>query len=282
MIRLFLELTKFRLSAAVTLSTLFAFVLGGGGDAALLARSALAVLLLALGVSALNQYQERDADGQMARTKRRPIPSGRVSPDAALVLAGTLILLATLMIYGALGVPGVLLFLFVPLWYNGVYTFLKRRSAFAVVPGGVLGVIPPAVGWLAAGRHPAEPEFLALGVLFFVWQVPHFWLLMARHHTDYRTAGFPTAIESFGPEGFRRVLYVWWMLTVCCALFAAGVFGVRTRPVLLLLLLLAAAAAFAGTRMLFRTLTPDRAGALFRGINLFLLGTVTLLSIDGL
>ena len=281
MIRLFTELTKFRLSAAVTLSAVFAFVLGGGSDVAALALCTLAVLLLALGVSALNQFQESEHDARMARTRRRPIPSGRITPGAALTLSAALIAAGMFLIHSALGYAGLLLFLFVPLWYNGVYTSLKRRSAFAVVPGGLLGVIPPAVGWLAAGRSLAEPEFLALGLLFFVWQVPHFWLLAAKYDADYRAAGFPTAVETFGPKGFRRVLFVWWMLTVLCGLFAAAVFGVHDRTVMALLLVLAAAATIAGIRMVYRTLTPARAGALFKGINLFLLGTVTLLSLSG-
>ena len=282
MIRLFMELTKFRLSAAVTLSAVFAFVLAKGGDWALLGLCTLAVLLLALGVSALNQYQEWEHDSRMARTKRRPIPSGRIAPSEALALSGALIVAATLLVFLELGYPGLLLFLFVPLWYNGVYTHLKKLSAFAVVPGGLLGVIPPAIGWLAAGRSLSEPEFLALGLLFFVWQVPHFWLLMAKYDHDYRAAGFPTVVEMFGPVGFRRVLFVWWMLTIICGLYAVGIFGVRSSAVLLLLSALSIAATLAGIQMLFRRLTPERAGVLFHGINLFLLATVTLLGIDGL
>ena len=282
MIRLFMELTKFRLSAAVTLSAVFAFVLAKGGDWALLGLCTLAVLLLALGVSVLNQYQEWEHDSRMARTKRRPIPSGRIAPSEALALSGALIVAATLLVFLELGYPGLLLFLFVPLWYNGVYTHLKKLSAFAVVPGGLLGVIPPAIGWLAAGRSLSEPEFLALGLLFFVWQVPHFWLLMAKYDHDYRAAGFPTVVEMFGPVGFRRVLFVWWMLTIICGLYAVGIFGVRSSAVLLLLSALSIAATLAGIQMLFRRLTPERAGVLFHGINLFLLATVTLLGIDGL
>ena len=277
-----MELTKFRLSAAVTLSAVFAFVLAGGEDTALLGWSTLAVLLLALGVSALNQYQEYKSDSRMARTKRRPIPSGRITPGTALAISAILIVAASLLAYRELGYSGLLLFLFVPLWYNGFYTHLKRRSAFAVVPGGLLGVIPPAIGWLAAGRSLMEPEFLSLALLFFVWQVPHFWLLMAKHEQDYQAAGFPTATEAFGPLGFRRVLFVWWMLTIFCGLFAAAVFGVRSSAVLLLLLVLVTLATVAGIRILMESLTPSRAGALFHGINFFLLGTVVLLSIDGL
>ncbi|WP_345993231.1 UbiA family prenyltransferase [Sulfurimonas sp. HSL-1716] len=281
MIRLFMELTKFPLSAAVTLSALLAFVLAGGKDIALLLWSVLAVLLLALGVSALNQYQERESDGRMPRTKGRPIPSGRITPNKALTVSVVLIVSASFLVYRELGYTGLLLFLFVPLWYNGLYTHLKRHSAFAAVPGGVLGVIPPAIGWLAAGRSLAEPEFFALALLFFVWQIPHFWLLMAKYQSDYRAAGFPTVIEAFGPVGFRRVLFVWWMLTVFCGLFAVVIFEVQNFAVLMLLSLLVIAAIAAGSRMLFVSLTPSRAGMLFHGINLFLLATVVLLGIDG-
>ncbi|MDD2357997.1 MAG: UbiA family prenyltransferase [Thiovulaceae bacterium] len=280
MIRLFIEVTKFYLSIAVTLSAVFSFVLARGEDMSILGGSTLAVLLLALGVSALNQYQERESDARMIRTKRRPIPSGRITPNTVLALSGTLIVTATLLVYLELGYEGTLLFLFVPLWYNGVYTPLKRYSAFAVVPGSLLGMIPPAIGWLAAGRSLGEPEFLALGLLFFVWQVPHFWLLMVKHHDDYQTAGFPTAMEVFGTLGFRRVLFVWWILTIFCALFVVGVFRVHSVILLLLLLILAMTAVFVGGRILLADLTPKLAGRLFHGINIFLLATVTLLSID--
>jgi len=275
-----MDLTKFRLSAAVTLSALFGFALAGGRDTAPLLPATLAVLLLALGVSALNQYQEWESDSKMIRTKHRPIPSGRITPNAALTLSLTLIAAGTLLVSAVLGTAGLLLFLFVPLWYNGVYTVLKRHSAFAVVPGGLLGMIPPAIGWLAAGRSLIDPQFFSLGLLFFVWQVPHFWLLAAKHDADYRAAGFPTAVAIFGDTGFRLVLCVWWMLTVLCGLYTAAIFGVKSYVVLLLLAALAVATVTAGGRIPFRQLTAERASTLFRGINLFLLGTMTLLSLD--
>lgn len=281
MIRIFLKLTKFPLSAAVTLSALFAYLLAGGKSMSVMSTTGLAVLLLALGVSALNQYQEREADAKMARTKGRPIPSGRITPGTALALSVILILSATVSIYMQLDYPGMLLFLFVPLWYNGVYTSLKKLTAFAVVPGGLLGTIPPAVGWLAAGRGLIEPEFLSLALLFFVWQVPHFWLLSAKYDADYRAAGFPTAMEAFGPAGFRRVLFVWWMLTIGCALFVAAIFGVKRLVTMGLLAAMTAASLLAGIGILRRNLVPKRAGMLFHGLNAFLLGTVMLLGIDG-
>lgn len=280
MIRLFLQLTKFPLSLAVTLSAVFGFFLAGGSDKTALALSTLAVLLLALGVSALNQYQERETDGKMARTRHRPLPSGRISPFAALLVSETLIALAMGLAYLKLGWAGLGLFLFVVLWYNGLYTSMKKWSAFAVVPGGVLGAIPPAIGWLAAGGGLDDPRFLALALFYFVWQVPHFWLLALKHHKEYEKAGFPTAVETFGEEGFRRVLFVWWMLTVLCGLFTAGVFGIRSPIILLLLLLAAATAAVGGGSVLSPRFSVARARSYFHGINLFLLGTMVLLSAD--
>lgn len=281
MIRLFLEVTKFRLSAAVTLSAVLTFILVRGENVMQMVWSVLAVLLLALGVSALNQYQERESDAKMTRTKRRPIPSGRITPSQVLALSMALILIAMFLIHNELGNVGLILFLFVPLWYNGLYTYLKPHSAFTVVPGGLLGVVPPAIGWLAAGRSLVEPEFLALGMLFFVWQVPHFWLLMAKHDEDYRRGGFPTATEVFGEEGFRPVLFVWWTFTILCGIFAMLIFGIHNQAVIALLVGLDLVAFFFGTSILTHPLTPSLAGSLFHKINFFLLATVILLSIDG-
>lgn len=282
MIRLFMQLTKFKLSVAVTVSTVFTFVLARGSDVSVLLSSITAVLLLALGVSALNQYQEWEIDIKMVRTKKRPIPSGRISATAALAISFFMIVTAMFLIYQTLHYTGLALFAFVVLWYNGVYTNLKRYSAFAVVPGGLLGVIPPAIGWLSAGRSLGEPEFLAVALLFFFWQVPHFWLLMAKYEKDYRAAGFPTAIEKFGSEGFHRVLFAWWMLTVLCGLFNIVIFDVQNYVVLSLLIILNLAVIFFGIKILFEQLTPNIAQNLFHKINFFLLGTVILLSIDSI
>ena len=113
------------------------------------------------------------------------------------------------------------------------------------MPGSVIGSLPPLVGWVAGGGTLADPRALIIAFFFFIWQVPHFWLLMAKHHADYRAAGFPTALETFGAVGFRRVLFVWWMLTILSGLYTAGTFGVRSPAVLLLLSVLAVAATLA-------------------------------------
>jgi heme o synthase len=96
---------------------------------------------------------------------------------------------------------------------------MKRVSAFAVVPGSVIGALPPAIGWAAAGGDLESPALLALGFVFFVWQVPHFWLLALRHQEDYERAGLPTLSRYFTPQQILRLIFTWTAASVAaCAL----------------------------------------------------------------
>ena len=99
-------------------------------------------------------------------------------------------------------------------WYNGIYTPLKRFTAFAVVPGSVIGALPPAIGWATAGGQIDDPALLSLCFVFFMWQVPHFWILSLRHQADYTRAGFPTLGEVFSSSQIQRLIFVWTAASV--------------------------------------------------------------------
>jgi len=166
-----LKLIKYKLSLAVTLSAAAGYYLFPGHDNSNIIYLIAGVFCLSGGSAALNQVQEWKRDALMDRTRHRPVPSGKISPYSALIIAigfcagGSLILLETSIVSVMLGLLTVIL-------YNGLYTVLKPKSSFAVLPGGLVGAIPPMIGWTAAGGSLAQPEILFVATLMFLWQIP--------------------------------------------------------------------------------------------------------------
>lgn len=280
MIKEFIVLTKFVLSFAVSLSALFAYIMAKGEIGTDMFIATFAVLLVALGVSTLNQVQEYKEDALMERTKNRPIASGRVSPGTGIAIAAVLILASLVVIYDLLGLIGVNLFLFSFIWYNAFYTPLKKKSALAVVPGALLGVVPPAIGWLAAGHSLLEVEFYALGLFYFVWQVPHFWLLVMLHYGDYGGAGYPTAMRLFGRASLQRLTFVWLVFTILTGYFMVTIFQPMSMVILALLVLTGILGFLSSLQLLRQKFELSDARKVFVQINLAFLGTIILLSID--
>ena len=242
---------------------------------------AVGCMLLAGGSSALNQYQERELDALMQRTSGRPIPSGAMS--ARLVLATSLALIAAGLgwlawLAGAwatvFGVGALVL-------YNGLYTWMKRWTAFAAVPGAVIGGLGPAIGWAAAGGEIASPALLAIFLVFYLWQVPHFWLLSLNFPDDYREAGLPDPVAILGRDRLFRLVVVWSVSTSVATLLLPF-FGLLNSLALYLILCISALS-LAG--LLLRTLQRgDNERKRFRmgfaGINMFVLVTMLLLIVE--
>jgi len=279
MIKDFIVLTKFVLSFAVSLSALFGYVMAKGEIGVDMFIATFAVLLVALGVSAVNQVQEYKEDAQMERTKHRPIASGKWSPRTGLAIAGVLIVSSMVLIYTLLGVTGLNLFLFSFIWYNGFYTPLKKKSALAVVPGALLGVVPPAIGWLTAGHSLIELEFISIALFYFIWQVPHFWLLVMLFYGDYKDGGYPTAMRLFGQVSLQRLTFVWVIFTIQAGIFMVSVFEVY--PVTIGLTVLVGIWAFISSLELLRDgFELKNARAVFWKFNSAFLAIVILVSID--
>ncbi len=180
---------------------------------------AAAVFLLACGASALNQCQERDIDARMERTRRRPLPSGAITLRRALLVSLALLLAGLALLAETGGVKALVPGLFALLWYNGVYTSLKRVSAFSSVPGAVVGMVPPAIGWISAGGSLFDARLAVVCTLFFMWQLPHFWLLLLRRGDEYTQAGLPSLTRVMGPAQLSRVTFTWiFAASVACLL----------------------------------------------------------------
>lgn len=270
-IALFLELTKLRISAASTFTAAAGYVAFKRGADAGLVTTLLGILLLAMGSSALNEVQEYRFDAQMPRTALRPIPHGDITPTTATVVASLLAVAGFALLWIAHNPTSALLGALALAWYNGFYTPLKRISAFAVVPGSLIGALPPAIGWTAAGGSVADPSVLALAFVFFIWQVPHFWLLVGLHAEGYEAAGFPTLVSVFGRPRLSRLTFTWTCGTAAaCALLP--VFRVLNAWPTLLMLALGAIWLIAGSIPLLREgQDAPLYRRVFMNINLFAL-----------
>jgi len=281
-LKILAELTKIRITIFVTVTMLFGFISASGelNWSALL--PTLGILLLACGSAVINHYQERETDALMNRTKNRPIPSGRISPVNALMTAIVLLSAGSLMLYIGAGLLAFGLGLLNLVWYNGIYTPLKKVNPLAIIPGSLVGAIPPAVGWVAAGGSILDPQILIISSFFFIWQIPHFWLLLLVLDKDYERAGFPTLTRIFNPDQLARITFTWIAATVVTCLMIP-LFGTLQSPFVGYGLFLAGVWLVWNSFKLVR-FTKERIyfTTAFREINIFAILVVLLLSLDKL
>lgn len=271
-----------KITFAVSLTTITGYVLASGSFDAGLILPTLGIFLLACGSSALNHYQEKDRDAQMERTKNRPIPSGRISAQGALFTALSLSLAGSLLIYFGSGMLALQLALLALIWYNFIYTPLKKKTAFAVVPGSVIGALPPLVGWVAGGGSLADPRALIIAFFFFIWQVPHFWLLLLKYGKEYEKAGYPSLTSIYSGKQIRYTTFIWTMATGVTALMLPAFGIVNTLFFSIGTLLATAWLVIMFVKMLRATDEGFNPGYYFMKINYFVLFMIIFLSVDSL
>ncbi|MDP2236388.1 MAG: protoheme IX farnesyltransferase [Bacteroidales bacterium] len=273
------ELSKIKITFAVALTTIAGYLLAKGSFDAGLILPTLGIFILACGSSALNHVQDSDRDRLMKRTSNRPIPSGRISRSGALIVAIILSVFGSLLIYLGSDFVGFQLGLLALIWYNGIYTPMKRKTAFAVIPGSVIGAIPPVVGWVAGGGELFSSQALILAFFFFIWQVPHFWLLMLKYGDEYVKAGYPSITQLYDEKQIRYITFIWIFATAVSALMIP-LFGVIHSSVITLLILVAVfwlVLVFSGILRSKQIFNPF---FYFMRINYFVLVMIIALSVD--
>ncbi len=212
------RLSRTELSVMVALSGLAGVLFAGGSWQTALPVTA-GIWLLAAGCSALNQWQEQDLDARMQRTHLRPLPTGELSGSAALTLSLGWLTSGTLLL-SSCGSKPLLLGLLAVIWYNGIYTPLKRRTTFAALPGAVCGALPPLIGWSAAGGSLLAPHIMILAGTLFLWQIPHTWLLLCHYRSDLQRSGLPNLFERISTDQLLRINNCWLVaLGLCYLLF---------------------------------------------------------------
>ena len=283
MVGVWLELIKFRIVRVVLLTTLTGYLLGPEPRADLgLLCALLGTLLLAAGSAVLNQWQDAGLDARMARTRDRPIPSGRVRREVAFYVGTLLALLGAALLASGERHPREALVLGVGAlaWYNVVYAVLKRYTAFAVVPGSLVGALPPLIGFVAAGGDWSHPFILLVAAFFFVWQVPHFWLLVLLFGEEYAEAGLPSLTRVFSPEQLRRLTAL-WLLAAAVAGLALACAPAPTSSVVSRVLLCLSSVWMAAVPLQVLRVQPARSayGRAFARVNAFALAVIVSLSI---
>ncbi|AWK85598.1 heme o synthase [Azospirillum thermophilum] len=224
----YLELLKPRVMSLVVFTGLAGLVLAPGHLHPLLA--GVAVLCIAVGAGAsgaINMWYDRDIDAVMARTAKRPIPSGRVGAEEALGFGVVLSAASTLLMGLAVNWTAAALLALTIGFYVFVYTmWLKRRTPQNIVIGGAAGAFPPMIGWAAVTGSVDLPSIL-LFLLIFLWTPPHFWALALFRNGDYTRAGVPMMPVVAGPEATKRqmLLYTLLLLPVAAAPAFVGIAG---------------------------------------------------------
>jgi len=202
-------LTKPRVLLMVLATTLvgYSVALSGPADYLRVAHLLIGTLLAAGGTLALNQYVERDVDARMERTKRRPLPDGRLQPLEALLFASALTSLGVAYLAIGVGVAAAVLTLTTTILYICVYTPLKLRTASCMLVGAVPGALPPVAGWVAARGDLGLGAAVLFGILF-LWQLPHTLAIAYLYADDYARAGVRVlpVVDPYGAMSERQIV----------------------------------------------------------------------------
>jgi protoheme IX farnesyltransferase len=230
----FFELLKPRVMSLVVFTALAGYLVAPGAIHPVLAAVAILCIAVAAGASgAINMWYDRDIDAVMARTRLRPIPSGRVDPAEALGFGVVLAIGSVVVMALAVNFVAAFLLALSILFYVFVYTaWLKRRTPQNIVIGGAAGAFPPMIGWaVATGDVSLVP--IVLFLIIFMWTPPHFWALALFRSGDYAKAGVPMLPVVAGAAETRRQILLYsvllapltlapWWLGVAGVVYALG------------------------------------------------------------
>lgn len=224
-LRLLASLGKVNISFPVAFSAFTGYVLFSGHEPMSAWKPVLGVFLLSMASSGLNQLQERKTDALMKRTSHRPLASGALSAKQALLWLLAWAAAGSLLLYHPGELFPLLLGWLTVFWYNAIYTPLKKITAFAVIPGALVGALPPAIGYVAADGSLGDMDIAVVAGFFFIAQIPHFWLLTLRFGKEYEQAGLKSLTALFSERQIARISFT-WVLATAFAIFAIPAFGI--------------------------------------------------------
>lgn len=279
-LRAWVELTKPRIVLLVLFTGLPAALLAAQGmpPARVFWGAGFGIALSAAAAAAFNHYFDRDIDALMARTAARPLPSGRLAPQAAITLGLVLAWLAWTVLSVACNPLAGLLAMANIAYYAVVYTvWLKRRTPLNIVIGGGAGASAPVIAWAAVNGTVPLPALLIAGIVF-LWTPPHFWALSLYRREDYARAGIPMLPVTHGEAETRRQVLGYTIALVALTLVVGPV--ARLGPLYLASAALLGAGFIGGAVKLFRRGGEAPARQLFAYSILYLFLLFLVMTVD--
>lgn len=246
-IKIFFELSKFRLSLLVSLSSVFGFLISSKSvDINEVFILLIAGYLVSSSSVINNQIFERDLDKLMERTKKRPIPTDRVSIKKSILISFTCMIVGLSLISYYLNIYAALLSLISLILYSFVYTPMKKIGPIAVFIGAIPGALPPLIGWVASTGQ-ITLEAIIIFSIQFIWQFPHFWAIAWMYDDDYKKAGFkllPNNGEKNMKTAVNIMIYTLFLIPLGLLPTIFGITGIISGAVAVLLAIIFLAQTF--------------------------------------
>ncbi|MFA5404334.1 MAG: protoheme IX farnesyltransferase [Ignavibacteria bacterium] len=274
------EIVKIRITILVSLTTALGYFIGVNKLTFDFIYPVIGIYMLACGSAALNQYQERNTDVLMDRTKNRPIPSGKIKSVNVLMISLVLLLIGSGVLIIKTNVTTLLIGLLAFYWYNGVYTPLKKKTALAIIPGSLVGALPPLAGWAATGGNIFDLRILYIALYFFIWQIPHFWLLLLVYGEDFAKGRFPVLTNKISKKGIVSITFLMLLFTVTISIIIPVFNILYFNLTYVLLLILSVFMFYVAYRFLSSDLSKREIMKTFIGINIYTMFFITLLIAD--
>jgi protoheme IX farnesyltransferase len=216
----FLELTKPKVSLLIVFTAIVGMVLASPGMVPLpaLVFGTLGIAMASGSAATLNHILDRRIDKQMARTRRRPLATGNLRTNQALLFAAVLCVGSMMVLWLSAGGLCALLTFGSVIGYAVIYTgWLKHATPQNIVIGGAAGAAPPVLGWVAV-THVIDAQALVLFLIIFMWTPPHFWSLAIARREEYAKVGIPMLPVTHGIPYTRRQILLYTVLLILCTL----------------------------------------------------------------
>ncbi len=246
-IKLFFEITKFRLSLLVALSSVFGFFISSSNV------DIYEVFILLVGGYLIssssvinNQILEKDLDKMMNRTNKRPIPTGRISIYKSVIMSIFSMIIGLFLISFYLNIYAALLSFISLILYSFVYTPMKKFGPIAVFIGAIPGALPPLIGWVASTGQ-ITLEAIIIFSIQFIWQFPHFWAIAWMYDDDYKKVGFkllPNSGEKNLKTAVNIMIYTLFLIPLGLLPTIFGITGIISGTVAVFLAIIFLAQTF--------------------------------------